>query len=75
VWDLYEKHVGEMLTPPRKEQIETFPELVKQEFIIKEPKTDIVFSGLGWITINDPGAKVIAYAPKGVQTLMRKSLI
>jgi 30S ribosome assembly GTPase len=73
--DLYEKHVGEMLTPPRKDQIETFPELVKQEFIIKEPKTDIVFSGLGWITINDPGAKVIAYAPKGVQTLMRKSLI
>jgi 30S ribosome assembly GTPase len=73
--ELYEKHVGEMLTPPRIEQIETFPELVKQEFMIKEPKTDIVFSGLGWITINEPGAKVIAYAPKGVQTLMRKSLI
>jgi 30S ribosome assembly GTPase len=73
--ELYEKHVGEMLTPPRIEQIETFPELVKQEFMIKEPKIDIVFSGLGWITINEPGAKVIAYAPKGVQTIMRKSLI
>jgi 30S ribosome assembly GTPase len=73
--DLYEKHVGEMLTPPRKEQLETFPELVKQEYIIKEPKTDIVFSGLGWITVNEPGAKVIAYAPKGVKTLLRKSLI
>jgi 30S ribosome assembly GTPase len=73
--DLYEKHVGEMLTPPRKEQLETFPELVKQEYLIKEPKTDIVFSGLGWITVNEPGAKVIAYAPKGVKTLLRKSLI
>jgi 30S ribosome assembly GTPase len=73
--DLYEKHVGEMLTPPRKEQLDTFPELVKQEYVIKEPKTDIVFSGLGWITINEPGAKVIAYAPKGVKTLLRKSLI
>lgn len=73
--ELYEKHVGEMLTPPRIEQIGSFPELVKQEFMIKEPKIDIVFSGLGWITINEPGAKVIAYAPKGVQTLMRKSLI
>lgn len=72
---LYENHAGEMLTPPNKEQLESFPKLVKQEFIIKEPKTDIVFSGLGWITINDPGAVVIAYAPKGVQTLMRKSLI
>ncbi|MDP4155749.1 MAG: ribosome biogenesis GTPase YqeH [Bacillota bacterium] len=72
---LYQQHVGEMLAPPRKDQLGSFPELVKQEFIIKEPKTDIVFSGLGWITINEPGAKVIAYAPKGVQTLIRKSLI
>lgn len=73
--DLYQKHVGEMLTPPRQEQLEEFPELVKQEFIIKEAKTDIVFSGLGWVTVNEPGAKVIAYAPNGVQTLIRKSLI
>jgi ribosome biogenesis GTPase YqeH len=72
---LYEKHVGEMLTPPRPEQLASFPELVKQEFFIKEAKTDIVFSGLGWITVNDPGAKVIAYVPKGVQALIRKSLI
>lgn len=73
--ELYEKHAGEMLTPPRTEQMESFPELVKQEFMIKEAKTDIVFSGLGWITVNDPGAKVVAYVPKGVQTLIRKSLI
>ncbi|WP_370876150.1 ribosome biogenesis GTPase YqeH [Neobacillus ginsengisoli] len=73
--ELYEKHAGEMLTPPRTDQMESFPELVKQEFMIKEAKTDIVFSGLGWITVNDPGAKVVAYVPKGVQTLIRKSLI
>ena len=73
--DLYLKHVGEMLTPPRQEQLDTFPELVKQEFVIKEPKTDIVFSGLGWITANEAGVKVAAYVPKGVQTLLRKSLI
>ncbi|MFL6517721.1 MAG: ribosome biogenesis GTPase YqeH, partial [Bacillus sp. (in: firmicutes)] len=51
------------------------PELVRQEFIVKEAKTDIVFSGLGWITVNDPGAVVAAYVPKGVQALIRKSLI
>lgn len=73
--ELYEKHAGELLTPPKKDEMEHFPELVKQEYSIKEAKTDIVFSGLGWITVNDPGAKVIAYVPKGVQTMLRKSLI
>ncbi|MFJ5715447.1 ribosome biogenesis GTPase YqeH [Neobacillus sp. NPDC093127] len=73
--ELYDKHVGEMLTPPRPEQLDSFPELVKQEFFVKEAKTDIVFSGLGWITVNEPGAKVAAYVPKGVQSLIRKSLI
>jgi hypothetical protein len=73
--ELYDKHLGEMLTPPRPEQLDSFPELVKQEFFVKEAKTDIVFSGLGWITVNEPGAKVAAYVPKGVQTLIRKSLI
>ncbi|WP_226618305.1 ribosome biogenesis GTPase YqeH [Cytobacillus firmus] len=73
--ELYENHAGEMLTPPRIEQMETFPELVKHEFTIKDPKTDIVFSGLGWITVNEGGAKVAAYVPKGVHAMIRKSLI
>ncbi|MEW9049549.1 MAG: ribosome biogenesis GTPase YqeH [Neobacillus sp.] len=73
--ELYNNHVGELLSPPRMDQLGSFPELVKQEFTIKEAKTDIVFSGLGWITVNEPGAKVAAYVPKGVQTLTRKSLI
>ncbi|WP_212031141.1 ribosome biogenesis GTPase YqeH [Cytobacillus depressus] len=73
--ELYKNHVGEMLTPPRTEQLESFPELVRHEFTIKEGKTDIVFSGLGWITVNEPGAKVAAYVPRGVHALLRKSLI
>ncbi|MEK4147242.1 ribosome biogenesis GTPase YqeH [Robertmurraya sp. FSL W8-0741] len=73
--DLYERHKGEMLTPPRKEQIDSFPPLIKHEFTIKEGKTDIVFSGLGWITVNDPGVKVAVYVPKGVYAMLRKSLI
>ena len=73
--ELYEKHVGEILTPPRMDDVESFPKLVKQEYVIKEAKTDIVFSGLGWITVNDPGAKVVAYVPQGVQSMLRKSLI
>lgn len=73
--ELYKNHAGELLTPPRKDQLGQFPELIKHEFTIKEGKTDIVFSGLGWITVNEPGAKVAAYVPKGVHALLRKSLI
>jgi 30S ribosome assembly GTPase len=73
--ELYRKHVGEMLTPPRQEQLDTFPELVRHEFMIKEDKTDIVFSGLGWVTVNEAGVKVAAHVPKGVQVMIRKSII
>jgi len=73
--ELYKNHVGELLTPPREEQVNEFPELVRYEFSIKEPKTDIVFSGLGWMTVNEAGAKIAAHVPKGVQVILRKSLI
>ncbi|MFO1443382.1 ribosome biogenesis GTPase YqeH [Bacillus sp. Bva_UNVM-123] len=73
--ELYLNHAGKLLTPPRIEQMDTFPHLVKHEFNVKEGKVDIVFSGLGWITINEPGAKVAAYVPKGVNALIRRSLI
>ena len=73
--ELYQKHVGELLTPPRQEQMEDFPELVRHDFTIKEPKTDIVFSGLGWVTVNEPNIQVSVYVPKGVHAILRKSLI
>jgi 30S ribosome assembly GTPase len=72
---LYEKQVGELLQPPRKDDLDEFPELVRHEFSIKEGKMDVVFSGLGWVTINEPGAIVAAYVPKGVSVLTRPSLI
>ncbi|MCM3324598.1 ribosome biogenesis GTPase YqeH [Cytobacillus kochii] len=73
--ELYEKHAGEMLTPPRKDELDEFPELIRHEFIIKEDKTDVVYSGLGWITVPTAGCKIAAYVPKGVNVSLRKSLI
>jgi 30S ribosome assembly GTPase len=73
--ELYKNHVGDMLQPPRKDDVGEFPELVRHEFKIKEGKTDVVFSGLGWVTINDPGATIAAHVPKGVSVFLRKSLI
>ncbi|MFP7733206.1 ribosome biogenesis GTPase YqeH [Priestia aryabhattai] len=73
--ELYEKQAGELLQPPRPEQMSEFPELVPHEFTIKNEKTDIVFSGLGWVTVNEAGSKVVAHAPKGVGVFVRDSLI
>jgi len=72
---LYEKHAGEMLTPPKRDEMDHFPKLVKHDFTIREAKTDIVFSGLGWITVNEPNIKVSVHVPQGVHAMIRKSLI
>ncbi|OLN23426.1 ribosome biogenesis GTPase YqeH [Domibacillus antri] len=71
--ELYRNHAGELLKPAGKDGEPL--EFVRQEWTIKEPKTDIVFSGLGWITVNEAGAKVAAYVPKGAAVTLRKSLI
>ncbi len=71
--DFYKKHVGGLLQPPRPDEVENFPELVRFEFSIKE-KTDIVFAGLGWITVTEPSV-VAGWAPKGVDVIKRKALI
>lgn len=73
--ELYEKHAGEMLQPPGKGEFENFPELIRHEFKLKDDKMDIVFSGLGWVTLKEQGAQIAAYAPKGVSVLLRPSLI
>lgn len=69
----YDKHLGGLLQPPRLEEVADFPSLVRFEFSVKE-KTDIVFAGLGWITVTEPGV-VAGWAPKGVDVLRRKALI
>ncbi|MDG4589628.1 ribosome biogenesis GTPase YqeH [Enterococcus faecium] len=71
--EFYQKHVGGLLQPPRPNEVEEFPELVRFEFSVKE-KTDIVFAGLGWITVTAP-AVIAGWAPKGVDVLKRKALI
>jgi 30S ribosome assembly GTPase len=74
--DLYQNQVGKLLTPPFEEDAVDLPPLQKHDFSIKgDKKVDIVFSGLGWITVQGDGAKVSAYAPKGVGVSIRNSLV
>lgn len=72
---LYQDHKGELLFPPFGDEVHELPPFVKQEFMIRKAKTDIVFHGLGWVTCNEPGSRVVAYVPKGAGVTIRQSLI
>jgi len=73
----YDKHVGSLLMPPGPKELADFPKLVRHEFTVKD-KTDIVFSGLGWIRVQgkaDQPTIVAAWAPEGVGVAVRKAII
>lgn len=73
--ELYMNQLGELLSPPNEETIKKMPDLQAQSFRIKEAKTDLVFSGLGWVTIPEGNITVTAHAPEGVKVSVRESLI
>ncbi|MDR3156657.1 MAG: ribosome biogenesis GTPase YqeH [Lactobacillales bacterium] len=71
--EFYGKHVGNLLQPPCMEKVKSFPKLKRFEFSVREP-ADIVFAGLGWISIKKK-AIVAGYVPEGVEVILRKALI
>ncbi|PWG01027.1 ribosome biogenesis GTPase YqeH [Levilactobacillus bambusae] len=68
----YDKHVGDLLTPPHADD-EALPELVRHEFHTDE-KSDLVFEGLGWVTV-PAGVTVAGWAPKGVSVILRRPMV
>ncbi|KGX88946.1 ribosome biogenesis GTPase YqeH [Pontibacillus litoralis] len=72
---LYDNQVGELLVPPDEETRKVMPPLKSHSFYIEEGKTDIVFSGLGWVTVPEGGISVTAHIPEGVRVSLRSSLI
>lgn len=73
--ELYENHVGELLSPPDEKTMELLPEFTRSTFKITGEKTDIVFPGLGWVSVPGKEITVVAYSPKGVAVSLRKSLL
>ncbi|MEN2765917.1 ribosome biogenesis GTPase YqeH [Ornithinibacillus xuwenensis] len=73
--ELYKNHVGEMLSPPDEESLKTLPEFTNSAFRLHGEKTDIVFPGLGWITVTGANTTIVAHSPKEVAVTIRKSLI
>lgn len=73
---LFEKHLGEMLAPPFKNNLSIFEKQVKRNFKINNRKIDIVISGLGWITVNsDSGCLIDIAVPEEIEVFTRDSII
>lgn len=73
---LFEKHLGTLLKPPFEDNISIFKNQVKKNFKIDDRKTDIVISGLGWITVNsDSGCEIDIYVPEEIEVFVRESII
>jgi hypothetical protein len=75
--ELYEKHKGELLSPPSKENLDKLPKWTKHAIRIpRGSRKDVSISGLGWMKVNsDSGAELVIHAPKGVRVTIREPLI
>ncbi|RYL91551.1 ribosome biogenesis GTPase YqeH [Sporolactobacillus sp. THM7-4] len=72
--DLFHRQYGQLLVPPSKP--EAVPDMKRYDFSTKDnTEMDVVFSGLGWVTIKGKGARISAYAPNGVGVYIRSSII
>ncbi|UQS82542.1 ribosome biogenesis GTPase YqeH [Bombilactobacillus folatiphilus] len=67
----YAAHRSDLLTPPQKQT--DFPDLVAHD-ITTTVKSDIVFSGLGWVTVPKQ-VRLKAYLPAGIKLDVRPALI
>ncbi|MGM8214183.1 ribosome biogenesis GTPase YqeH [Bacillaceae bacterium W0354] len=73
---LYTDHLGDLLIPPSEETLKNWPNLHKETFHINgDQKTDVVISGLGWVTVPSGNVKVTVHMPKGVKAVTRKAII
>jgi len=73
--DLYDRQVGELLTPPNKTTMKKLPPLTEHTFRIEEGQMDVVFPGLGWMTLVGGDVTITVYSPKDVAVSIRKSFI
>lgn len=72
---LFETQAGKLLSPPNEGDMKELPPMQVHEFTVKEEKMDIVFSGLGWVTVSETNTHIRAFAPKGVGVYIRQALI
>jgi len=72
---LHEEHVGKLLSPPDATTLEMLPPMTQSTFRVGINRMDIVFPGLGWVSLTEGDATVSVSSPKHVRVSVRKSLI
>ena len=72
---LYQDHLGELLSPPSQETVADYPKLVAQTIKVSGDRIDLVFPGLGWISLSGEPATVAVHSPADVPVSKRKSII
>lgn len=60
---------------PKIDAIDTIDAMSSYDFTLGTQKMDIVISGLGFISVDCPNAKITVKAPKGVGVFLREALI
>ncbi|NGQ94180.1 ribosome biogenesis GTPase YqeH [Brevibacillus sp. SYP-B805] len=75
--DIFARHHGELLAPPTGEAVKQLPPFTKHSLKIgANGPTDIVISGLGWISLQGKYPAVVdVHVPKGVGIAVRKALV
>lgn len=72
---IYKEHKGDLLSPPKENEIEQLGLFKRYTFTLPNEKTDIVISGLGFITAHAPNAQIAIHVPETVGVILRPSLI
>lgn len=80
--DFTRRHIGKLLAPPfSEERYDTLGKWVSKSCLVngagwKEAAIDVVFSGLGWVSITGVGSlKIRICVPKGVGVFTREALM
>lgn len=72
---LYENQTGDLLSPPDEDTKQMLPALQEHTFKITSTEMDIVFAGLGWISIPNGPTTIRTHYPKGLSTSIRTSIL
>ena len=70
---IYFKHAGTLLTHQQLKEMKDFPKLERFEFKTTE-KSDLVFAGLGWVTVK-ANSVVAGWALEGVAVILRRAMV
>ncbi|MBG9982577.1 ribosome biogenesis GTPase YqeH [Aerococcaceae bacterium DSM 111020] len=71
--NIYQEHIGELLSPPMKHEVDDYPELTSIDIQLNAEQ-DLVISSLGWVTVNK-SVQLRLHLPKRVHYSIRQQMI